>query len=55
MICRELVNKKFIVHSGDHCKVCNRTLWFYIDELTVRDGSAYITCPSCGNEIKVTE
>lgn len=50
-----MLNKKIVFSSGDHCKVCTTTVWYYSKQLYKRDGKYYVTCPTCNNEIQITE
>ena len=50
-----MLNKKIIFNSGDHCKVCSTSVWYYSKQWYKRDGKHYVTCSTCNNEIQITE
>ena len=50
-----MLNKKIIFRPGDHCKVCITPVWYYYKQWYERDGKYYIICPTCNNEIQITE
>ena len=51
----EMLNKKIIFKSGDHCKICTTPVLYYSNQWYKRDGNYYITCPTCNNEIQITK
>lgn len=50
-----LIGKRIIFGSGDICKVCNNTVWYFANEPYKIGKNYYIACPTCGNEIQITE
>ena len=50
-----MLNNKIIFNSGDHCKVCSTSVWYYSKQWYKRDGKHYVTCSTCNNEIQITE
>ena len=52
---KEMFNKKIIFSSGDHCKICANPVWYYSKQWYKRNDKYYVTCPTCNNEIQITE
>lgn len=50
-----MLNKKIIFSSGDACKVCACSVWYFSGEWYKRDNKYFVNCPTCNNEIQITE
>ena len=50
-----MLNKKIVFSSGDNCKVCTTPVWYYSKQLYKRDDKCYVICPTCNNELQITE
>lgn len=50
-----MLNKNIVFSSGDNCKVCTTPVWYYSKQWYKKDGKYYVTCPTCNNEIQITE
>ena len=50
-----MLNKKIVFKSGNHCKICTTSVWYDSKQWYKRDNTCYIICPTCNNEIQITE
>jgi hypothetical protein len=50
-----LTRNKVIFKSGNICKVCNCRVLYFAKQPYKYNDKLYVTCPTCNNEIQITE
>ena len=47
--------KQLIFKSGDLCKVCASPVYYFNKQWYTKGHSDFVICPTCNNEIQITE
>lgn len=47
------IKGKITFLPNDNCKVCNERIWYDKSNIEITNNDGYITCPYCGNVIKI--
>ena len=44
-----------IFHPKDCCPICTESVWYNENEVETINNDGFITCPCCGNTIKINK
>ena len=44
-----------IFHPKDYCPICTESVWYNENEVETINNDGFITCPCCGNTIKINK
>lgn len=47
------IKGKITFKPRDYCPICIKSVWYNENEIEVIGTDGYITCPCCGNQIKI--